>query len=255
MNPLRRLVVAAQGWWVHRTIHLLPPAGGPGSGLIGDSLGEPLRLAVVGESTAAGSGVTSHQDGFAGALAHGLAESTGRAVLWSVVGQFGATARRIRHRLVPQLGPRYDLVVLLAGANDVLSGRPAAEWREDLTAILDLLALRTGQTIVVGTPPFASFPSLPRTLRRHLAESGHALDEVARHVCAARADAEWMPSADDRVEVGLDFFAADGFHPSAIGYRRWADLVRERFAASCPPCDRPSVPGAPDPVTASESTP
>ncbi|MGK3952437.1 SGNH/GDSL hydrolase family protein [Microbacterium sp. I2] len=255
MNPLRPLIVAAQGWWVRRTIHLLPPAGGPASGLIGDSLDEPLRIAVVGESTAAGAGVRAHQDGFAGALAHGLAESAGRPVLWSVVGQFGATARRIRHRLVPQLGPRYDLVVLLAGANDVLSGRSAAEWREDLTAILDLLALRTGRTIVVGTPPFASFPSLPRTLRRHLAESGHVLDEVARQVCAAREDAEWMPSADDQVDVGPDFFAADGFHPSAIGYRRWAGLVRQRVEASSLAAAQPSAPGEPESVTASESTP
>ncbi|NLP85287.1 SGNH/GDSL hydrolase family protein [Microbacterium sp. CFH 90308] len=252
MNPLRPLVVAAQGWWVRRTIHLLPPAGGPASGLVGDSLAEPLRIAVVGESTAAGAGVAVHQDGFAGALAHGLAESTGRAVLWSVVGQFGATARRIRHRLIPQLGPRYDLVVLLAGANDVLSGRSAAEWRADLTAILDLLALRSGRTIVVGTPPFASFPSLPRTLRRHLAESGQALDEVARQVCATREDAEWMPSADD--QVGPDFFAADGFHPSAIGYRRWAELVREKVEASSLAAAPPAA-GEPRPVTASESTP
>jgi hypothetical protein len=64
-----------------------------------------------------------------------------------------------------------------------------------------------------------------------------------------------MPSADDQVDVGPDFFAADGFHPSAIGYRRWAGLVRQRVEASSLAAAQPSAPGEPESVTASESTP
>ncbi|MCP2635477.1 hypothetical protein K0817_002720 [Microbacterium sp. HD4P20] len=76
-----------------------------------------------------------------------------------------------------------------------------------------------------------------------------------RRLARRAATAEWMPSADDRADVGPDFFAADGFHPSAVGYHRWTDLVRERVVASPLPHERPSVPGTAPPVTAGESTP
>lgn len=204
---------------------MLPPAGGPVAGLVGETLSaEPLRLGVLGESTAAGCGVATHDEGFAGFLARGLSDLTDRPVAWHVVGRHGATSRRIRHRLVDELGGRYDLVVLLAGANDVLSRRTTAEWREDLTGILDALASRADQVVVVGIPPFDSFPALPRALRRYLADGGRALDEVAQQVCADRENARWI-GADGIDDVGPDFFARDNFHPSTHGYRRWADIV------------------------------
>jgi lysophospholipase L1-like esterase len=227
MTHMGMLLAAVQGFWVSRRQEELPPAGGEASGRTGNApAAEPLRVAVLGESTAAGCGVTTHHEGFAGSLARRIFELTGRPVLWDVVGQHGATARRIRHRLLPQLGARYDLVVLLAGANDVLSRRTTAEWREDLTAILDALAVRADHTVVAGTPPFATFPSLPGALRRYLAEAARSLDEVAEEICSSRANATWVGSADVG-GVGPDFFARDGFHPSAIGYRRWAELVAD----------------------------
>ena len=227
MTYLGTLLVAAEGFWVRRRREVLPPAEGETSGRIGDTpAAEPLRVAVLGESTAAGCGVTTHHEGFAGSLARRIFELTQRPVLWEVVGQHGATARRIRHRLVPQLRARYDLVVLLAGANDVLSRRTTAEWRDDLTAILDALAVRADHTVVSGTPPFTSFPSLPGALRRYLAAAGRTLDDVAREVCAGRPNTQWMGFADSDA-VGPDFFARDGFHPSAVGYRRWAETVAE----------------------------
>jgi lysophospholipase L1-like esterase len=227
VNPVRALVIAAQATRLRRTIRLLPPAAGPTSGLVGESSAAPLTVAVIGESTAAGCGVENHFDRFAGAFARRVSALSGHPVEWTAIGQFGATARRVRHRLVPLLDHHHDLVVLLAGANDVLSGRPATQWRADLTATLDLLAERAERTIVMGVPPFASFPSLPRTLRRHLAESGRTLDQLAQAACAERERVEWVSSANGEVVVGRDFFASDGFHPSAVGYRRWADVAAE----------------------------
>ena len=157
MNPLLVPIVAVQGIWMRSTIEMASPAAGPTSGMVGDPSRPPVRIAVVGESTAAGCGVDTHDDGFPGCLARELAARTRRPVRWEVVGQFGATARRIRYRLQPRLGANLNVAVLLAGANDVLTRRTPQQWRDDLAAIVEDLADRAEHVAVAGVPPFAAF--------------------------------------------------------------------------------------------------
>jgi lysophospholipase L1-like esterase len=228
VNPLLLPIVAVQGMWVRSTSELASPAGGPTSGTVGDASGPPARIAVVGESTAAGCGVDTHDDGFPGYLARELAARTRRPVTWEAVGQFGATARRIRYRLLPQLGDNLNVAVLLAGVNDVLTRRTPEQWGDDVAAIVDSLTDRAEHVAVTGIPPFAVFPSLPTTLGRYLAQRASALDEVSQQVCAAHPGATWI-SSTDILPVGPDFFAYDRFHPSAPGYHRWAQAVADHL--------------------------
>ncbi|GAA5204717.1 SGNH/GDSL hydrolase family protein [Microbacterium jejuense] len=224
LTPIGIAVALAQGLRARGRIERLPAAGGPAAGTVAGSSGRTLRIAVVGESTAAGVGVATQQDGFTAALARRLAATTGASVDWRVAGQDGATARRIRHRLVPLLGPGpFDVVVVLAGANDVLSRRPPEQWREDLAAIVDGLATISHRVVVAGTPPFAVFPSLPPTLGRYLAERGRRLDAVTRELCGSIAHAQFVGTDPSLIDPA--FFARDGFHPGAGGYERWAELV------------------------------
>nr|QLJ96955.1 SGNH/GDSL hydrolase family protein [Micromonospora carbonacea] len=236
MNPVLLPVVAAQGIWLRARTEILPPAGGPTTGATpappdvstGAVDARPLRLGVLGESTAAGCGADTHDEGFTGALARALAERTGRPVDWSVVGQHAATARRIRYRLLPQLEQELDVAVLLAGVNDVLSRRGPQEWRDDLTAIVTDLRARAGHVAVTGIPPFDVFPAMPRALGRYLAQRAADLDEVARQVCAAQPGAVWV-GPNSLLPPVPEFFARDRFHPSSFGYRRWAGSVAEHL--------------------------
>jgi len=233
VNPLLLPIVAVQGMWVRSTFKLASPAAGSTSGTVGDAARPPVRLAVVGESTAAGCGVDTHDEGFAGCLARELAQRTRQPVTWEVIGQHGATARRIRHRLLLRLGEnldgqRLDLAVLLAGGNDVLSRRAPGEWGDDLAIIVDDLAARAERVVVVGIPPFATFPSLPATLGRYLGERASALDAVSQQVCAQRPQATWISRPAGVPPPG--FFAPDRFHPSAAGYRLWAQDVADHIA-------------------------
>lgn len=54
MNPLLMPAVLVQGMRARANTPMLPPANGPTSGAVGSEAGLPLRLAVLGESTAAG---------------------------------------------------------------------------------------------------------------------------------------------------------------------------------------------------------
>ncbi|WP_020576671.1 SGNH/GDSL hydrolase family protein [Actinopolymorpha alba] len=224
MNPLLLPIVAVQGTWARAFTKLAPPANGPTNGTAGDASVPPMQIAVVGESTAAGCGVDTHDEGFPGSLARELVTRTRRSVTWEVVGQHAATARRIRYRLLPRLGEGLDVAVLLAGSNDVLARRTAEEWGNDLAAIVDDLARRAKHVAVTGIPPFDVFPSLPTTLGRYLAERASALDEVSRQVCAEQPRATWI-SSSDMLPAPPGFFGRDRFHPSALGYRLWAQAV------------------------------
>jgi lysophospholipase L1-like esterase len=219
VKRLRLPVAVVQGMWMRSTIELAPPATGPTSGTVGTVSRPPLRIAVVGDSTAAGCGVNSHDDGFAGCLARELAARTQQPVRWQVVGEFGATARRIRYRLLPQLGEDLDVAVLLAGGNDVMSRRSPGQWRNDLSAIVDDLAERADHVVIAGIPPFALFPSIPTTLGHYLSERAAALHEVTRQICAGRSCTTWVTTTG---VPPADFFASDRFHPSAVGYQLWA---------------------------------
>lgn len=258
MNPLWVPIVLAQGLRVRRTTEPLPPAAGPVSGVAGAEIAAPpLRIAVVGESTAAGCGALSHDQAFPGFFAGDLARRTDRAVRWTVAGADGATSRRIRYRLVPQVGSNLDLTVLLAGVNDVLSRRKPAHWRADLTAILEELLSRSRLVVMTGVPSFGHFPSLPTALGRYLDERAHALDVVSREVCTEHPRATWITTSPAAVGTGPDFFAGDGFHPSPLGYRRWAGSVAEQLpdatiaelSAASPP-----FPGEPLPPVAADAT-
>lgn len=52
-------MAAVQGLWLRSTVRLAPPAAGPIRGRTGATSRPALRIAVVGESTAAGCGVDS----------------------------------------------------------------------------------------------------------------------------------------------------------------------------------------------------
>lgn len=222
MNRLLMPIVAVQGMWVRSRLRLADPATGPAGGIAGDGAGTPVHLGVVGDSTAAGCGVLTHDEGFASNLAWQIAARVGRRVAWEVEGQFGATSRRIRHRVLPRLRGDFDVAVILAGANDVLTGRGPQEFEENLAAIVADLAMRARQVVIPGIPPFALFPALPRPLGRYLAERAAVLDRVARGICEREPRATWIGTAGTPPP---DFFSHDRFHPSAAGYRRWAEMV------------------------------
>jgi len=233
MNGVAALpLVAWQGYRVRRNLIPAPAPTGPNAGATGPD--PTIRIAVIGESTAAGCGVETFEDSLAAAFARNLAARCASDVAWFVLGQDGATSSRIRHRLVPELSGEWDLVALLAGVNDVLTRRGAVEWGENVGAIVDALEARSRRVVVAGLPRFAEFPQLPRALARYLDRRARALDQVAERVCELRDRTVWIGS--EGLAPSADFFAVDGFHPSAEGYQQWADWLCSRLfqRVSCP---------------------
>lgn len=207
-------LLVAQGLAVRSRTPVLPEAAGPRRGEAGD--GPTLRVAILGESTAAGVGVDSLEDALAGRFVHELATRLDRRIEWTLSARTGATAAEARRTLLPALGPS-DLALVVLGVNDTLRLTGRTRWGREIRGIVS--ELDAHRVLLAGLPDLAAFPTLPQPLRGVLAGQARTLD--AKLDAVARADAAVVHAPAPPLD-GHDF-AADGFHPGAGTYRAWAE--------------------------------
>ncbi|WP_309620243.1 SGNH/GDSL hydrolase family protein, partial [Salinibacterium sp.] len=223
MNAIRRLsriamlpaapVLLAQGRRLRRDTPRLPDAAHPWQGTLDGP--EPLRLLVLGDSTAAGVGAATQDEALPGNLARGLRAHTGRGVHWQAVGRNGATARDlVTDYLDTAVTGRWDVVFLTIGANDALGLRTRAAFARDIRSILTALTAVSPVVLVSSLPAFFRFELLPNPLRFNLYLHSQSLEDAARGVAATFDTVHMSPPPPPYTE---GFFATDLFHPSAIG--------------------------------------
>ncbi|MFC5502176.1 SGNH/GDSL hydrolase family protein [Lysinimonas soli] len=199
-------------------------AVGVGSG-VGAGVGHPLRVLVVGDSTAVGTGVTTLDDAIPGRLARLLSDRG--AVAWRAVGRSGATAREVLEGFADAaVAAHFDLGVVLVGWNDAMRLRPASEFARALGALLDRLHAGSPEArlIVVAPPGFGRFAALPNPVRWVLGRHANGLTRRAGRV--AREHGAATASGFDGRSV-----ASDGFHPDAAGYQALAEGIVAAFRA------------------------
>lgn len=148
------------------------------------------------------------------------------------LGVGGATSRDVRERQLPRafaLNP--DLVTLSVGPNDITEQVPAADYGTNVDAILAGLAAETHAVIVVNllpdlavTPRFRDQPERDEVGRRSVDFNVALARAASRH--GARL-VDLYDASRREVPVRPELMAADGYHPSDIGYARWAELMWE----------------------------
>lgn len=215
----------------------LAPAAGPQSGLAGADLpGAPLRLLVLGESTVVGVGASCLQYALVGQLALALAEHQGRPVAWRACGESGITAAQACERLLPQvLGESVDLALLVFGVNDTTHFSSLHRWQAALGHMAGALARRGSRVAFSSVPPLQHFSALPWLLRRLLGARAALLDSGLCRV-ASRLGAGYHPV---NLVFSADYLALDGYHPSSLGYRVWAQGLAQALTRSPTPTPTP----------------
>ena len=175
-------VLIYQGVVLRRRIPWLPEAADPAGTCAG--AGPAVRLAVLGDSTAAGVGAARHRDALAGMLGAAVAgPDRPRGVL-----ACGGPQRRHladARDLVPGLvdgGWRPDVVVVVVGVNDLKNLRRLRDWDRDVPALLAAIDERSGKVpvIICGMAPVSRFPALPQPMRAVMALRARAMDHVLR---------------------------------------------------------------------------
>ena len=198
----------------------------------------PLRLTMLGDSTAAGQGVHRFRQTPGALLASGLAAVAERAVELNVVALPGAQSDDLDRQvsLVLEDHSRIpDVCVIMIGANDVTHRMPPTRSVRYLSAAVR--RLRTaGAEVVVGTcPDLGTIEPVQQPLR-WLARRASRQLAAAQTIGAVEQGGRTVSLGD---LLGPEFeanprelFGPDNYHPSAEGYATAAMAVLPTVCAA-----------------------
>lgn len=221
-------ILAVQGLIVRNRALALPEAAGPRRGAIGN--GPPLRLLIVGDSSAAGVGADTQDEALAGHVTRNLA--TSHSVDWVLFAKTGATTASTLARLRQLPVNDFDLAIVVLGVNDVTRFVGLHKWLKLQDALTQRLRNDYGakHIFVSALPPLGQFPLLPNPLAWVLGCHSDRLDKAQQQRCAIEPDLHYLP-----IDLNLDVsaMARDGFHPGPAVYAAWgktmAEAIRHRL--------------------------
>jgi lysophospholipase L1-like esterase len=228
-----------QGVGVRLRTERLVPAEGPVIHHVAGA-GEPVRLLVLGDSSAASVGIGRTEDGLAHQLSLLIAERTGRAVAWRAAGFNSATAGQLRDYVVPNLSAEpWTHIVLSIGTNDTKNFHTVRRFKKEFGGLVYALRAKWPEARIVWSPvvEFTRVPAMPAALGRILETRAGLINAMGTRLCRERGaiPATRLPILDPRAG-----FSTDGFHASAAGYRNWAGHMAD-FVLEGPELGGPKI--------------
>lgn len=199
------------------------------SGLYGARLpGRPLRLAVLGDSAAAGYGAERTDETFGAFLAAGLSDLSGRPVYLRSVAFVGAQTSDLRAQIPRALASLPEVCAIIIGTNDVTHRIwPSTSVRNLHDAVEALRGART--QVVVGTCPDLGTvrPMAPplRQVARVWSRRLAAAQTIAVVEANGRSVSLGSILGPEFSAAPGDLFGPDGFHPSPAGYKACAGAM------------------------------
>lgn len=198
-------------------------------GRLGPQEGRPLRLAVLGDSAAAGHGLRNAARAFPRCLADAVSARLDQPVELACHAVDGARTADLARSQAPAIaGQRWDVVVCSAGVNDALAARSPHRVHRDTTDLVRAVraAAPDALAVVVGCPDLGAAPGLPWPLRAVVGWSCRRVAD-AQAQAVARTPATFVPLP---AGIGADMFGDDGVHPGAAGQLAVARLTADAIA-------------------------
>ena len=198
---------------------------------------EPIELLMIGDSSAAGLGVTDPTETPGALIASGLANISSRPVRVTSVAFSGARSLDLNDQIDRALAvvPAPAVAVLLIGANDVTHRvRQSTSVRLLVEAVARLRALRC-EVVVATCPDLGTVEPIAQPLR-YLARRSSRRLAAAQTIGVVEAGGRTVSFGDI---LGPEFsarpremFGPDRFHPSATGYASAAMVLLPSVCAA-----------------------
>jgi len=199
---------------------------------------QPIRLAVLGDSGAAGFGVADARHTTGAFLASGLAQVLGRPVLLRSFAVVGAKTSDVLGQ-VEQAQPWHPHVaVVIVGANDVTHAVTPGRSVAQLGLVVRRLKELPTEVVVGTCPDLGTVRPIPHPLRWVARRWSRGL-AAAQMLSVVENGGTAVALADllgEEFDAHPDvFFGSDRFHPSVTGYRALADVMVPSLAAVLDP--------------------
>ena len=218
---------------IKASVPKLPEAAGKsGTSLAKKETNKTIKMLAIGESTIAGVGVKSHEEGFTGSLARELSKLFQTNVDWKVYARSGYTAETVRIKIIPKVKEEnIHLIVLGLGGNDAFNLRSPNNWRIDIKKLINELRSKYPNSLIVfcSMPPIKGFPAFTPLIKKSI---GNLVEILGEELADLVNDYENVYYQNEIITLdgwnkkfGLNHtiseYFSDGVHPSKITYQTW----------------------------------
>lgn len=201
------------------------------------------RLMIIGDSSAAGVGVNTQEQALSGQLTQQLAQQAKfynhyTHIDWQLHATTGHNSFDVLTRLyaLPTPAKPLDLMIVVVGVNDTTQMMSLANWQANLKEIITVAQLKHKPKHIIfsAIPPVRHFPALPTPLNEFIANKATKLDDAMAKICEEHDRIHYVsfdfPFSSSALKSKNNkkvhkYFASDGFHPSELTYKLWANQL------------------------------
>jgi lysophospholipase L1-like esterase len=197
-----------------------------------NSTSSSIMYAALGDSLTTGAGVNNHNETFPYKIAEQLASNGDKVTLKNFSYPGAKTQDLINDLLDKAIASQPDVVTLLIGVNDIHNHISLNQFQTNYKYILDRLTKETTAKIYVINIPLigsntAILPPLDLYFNSQTEKFNNVIKELAGEYDLKYIDL-YSPTKDLLRKDG-PHYSSDSFHPSANGYKWWADIIYDSF--------------------------
>lgn len=187
-------------------------------------------LLLLGDSTAHGVGALLREETTGGRLAQALDASVENRA------ESGAKTKDVLGQLNSAEQPRYDLIIIQVGANDVIYLSDRDTTTTTLTEVLSHARVKSDRIVLLTAGNIGDAPLWLWPLNRYYTLRTQALRESFMSVAQKEGVVyvDLFPHLSIFKENPQKYYAPDGLHLSGEGYALWAQYILETMRTVWP---------------------
>jgi lysophospholipase L1-like esterase len=194
----------------------------------------PVIYTALGDSTGVGVG-SKEGAGYVARLFERIKSTHPQSRLTNLCVSGATTDDVLRGQLQPAINSRPTLVTLGIGINDIGHGQTVERFARNYEEIIKRLKAETSARLVVTNIPDISFaPAVPEyardETRRRIQSFNEKIEGIAKQYGLLVVDT--YSETSKIIPSHPEFFSEDGFHPSDVGYEKWAETMWPQVKAA-----------------------
>lgn len=187
-----------------------------------------IVYASLGDSLTSGVGTVKYEESYPYLLSQYLASDDTIIVNENFSYPGARTANVINDLLAPAIAAQPDIVTLLIGVNDIHGFVGVEQFKKNYDYILKELTTKTMAKIYLISIPYIGchtliLPPYSNYFDRETAKFNEVVQDLAKTYNLQYIDLS--SPTEEILKKDTPYYAADLFHPSALGYASWAKII------------------------------